>query len=175
MLGKLLAEMNIDLIYGGGNVGLMGILADSVLENGGKCIGVMPERIERLEISHKHLTKLHIVDSMQERKQLMADLAEGFIALPGGFGTLDELSEVMTFNQLRIFDKPIGILNVNRYFDGFLGFLDHCVSENFVRPEHRNNLFVAEDPGELIRMLSNFEPVRIGKWIDDIRNESSNN
>lgn len=174
-LGKLLAKQQMGLVYGGGNVGLMGVLADSVLKHGGTVTGIIPQRIADLEIAHLGLTQLHIVDSMQERKHRMGELSDGFIALPGGFGTLDELSEVMTYNQLRIFDKPVGLLNVNRFFDGLLDFLDHCVTEKFVRTEHRNNVIVSEDAEELVGMMKAYEPVLIGKWIEDIREESKKN
>lgn len=175
LLGKTLAEREIELVYGGGNVGLMGILADSSLQHGGKCIGIIPESIAKLEIAHKGLTQLYIVDSMQERKNLMGEFSDAFIAMPGGFGTLDELSEVLTYNQLRIYDKPIGLLNVKGYFDGLLNFLNHCVDEQFVRIEHRNNIMVSDDPGKLIDLLTRFEPVVIKKWIEDIKEESSKN
>lgn len=174
-LGKMMAENGLDLVYGGGNVGLMGVLADSALEHGGKVIGVIPQSIADLEIAHQGLTELHIVESMQIRKQLMGELSDGFIALPGGFGTLDELSEVLTYNQLRIYDKPIGLLNVNGYFEGLLKFLDHCVEEQFVRQEHRSNIIVRQDATELIVSMKNFEPVIIKKWIEDIRDESTKN
>ncbi len=170
-LGEALVKEEIGLVYGGGNVGLMGFLADAVLEEGGSCTGVIPKSIARLEIAHSGLTELHIVDSMPERKQMMTDLSDGFIAMPGGFGTLDELSEVLTYNQLRIYDKPVGLLNVNGYFNGLLTFLDHCVNERFVREEHRQNIMVSEDPRELIEMMKAYEPVLIGKWIDDIKEE----
>ena len=174
-LGKVLADQQIELVYGGGKVGLMGIIADSMLENGGHCIGVIPKSIADLEIAHHNLTKLHIVDSMHERKLLMGELSDAFIAMPGGFGTLDELSEVLTYNQLRIYDKPIGLLNTEGYFDGLLKFFDHAVYENFVREEHRNNVVVSADPVELIKKLKQIEPVVIKKWIDDIKEESSLN
>ncbi len=174
-LGKLMAEMEIDLVYGGGNVGLMGALANSALNHGGKVIGVIPQSIADLEIAHHGLTQLHVVESMQERKHLMGELSDGFIALPGGFGTLDELSEVLTYNQLRVYDKPVGLLNINGYFEGLLKFLDHCVMEKFVRPEHRNNIKIAERPEELISIMDAYEPVLIKKWIEDIREESAKN
>ena len=172
-LGKVFADQQIELVYGGGNVGLMGTLADSILDNGGVCIGVIPKSIADLEIAHRNLTKLHIVDSMHERKLLMGELSDAFIAMPGGFGTLDELSEVLTYNQLRIYDKPIGLLNIEGYFDGLLKFFDHAVNEKFVREEHRNNVVVSADPVDLIKKLKQIEPVVIKKWIEDIKEESS--
>lgn len=175
LFGKLLALNDITLVYGGGKVGLMGIMADAALENGGKCIGVIPQSIADLEIAHDNLTQLHIVDNMNDRKAMMAELSEGFVALPGGFGTLDELSEVLTYNQLRIYDKPIGLLNINGYFDHLLRFFDHAVEERFVREEHRNNIIISDNPTELLDSLKKYEPILIEKWISDIKDESSLN
>lgn len=175
LFGKLLALNDITLVYGGGKVGLMGIMADAALENGGKCIGVIPQSIADLEIAHDNLTQLHIVDNMNDRKAMMAELSEGFVALPGGFGTLDELSEVLTYNQLRIYDKPIGLLNINCYFDHLLRFFDHAVEERFVREEHRNNIIISDNPTELLDSLKKYEPILIEKWISDIKDESSLN
>jgi len=172
-LGIILADKNIKLVYGGGNVGLMGILADSNLQAKGTCIGVMPGRLIDLEIAHDRLSQLIVVESMNERKAKMAELSEGFIALPGGLGTLDELSEALTYNQLRLYDKPVGLLNINGYFDHLLDFFDYSVEERFVRAEHRNNLIISDDADELIRKMLDYIPVNIGKWIDDIREESS--
>jgi uncharacterized protein (TIGR00730 family) len=173
-LGKVLAENNITLVYGGGKVGLMGVIANSVLENGGTCIGVIPQSIADLEIAHTRLNELHIVDSMAERKDMMAELSDAFIAMPGGFGTLDEMAEILTYNQLRIFDKPIGLYNIEGYFDGLLNFFNHAVEEQFVREEHRSNIVVSTEPMEMIEKLKAYEPVQIGKWIEDIKEESLN-
>ena len=171
-LGRVMAARGIELVYGGGNVGLMGGLAESALDHGGSVTGIIPKSIAELEIAHLGLTNLEVVENMHERKNRMGMLADGFIALPGGFGTLDELSEALTYNQLRIYDKPVGLLNVNGYFNGLLQFLDHCVEEGFVRPEHRQNILVSSKTGELLTLMESFEPVAIGKWIDDIRQES---
>jgi uncharacterized protein (TIGR00730 family) len=171
--GRLLADKNITLVYGGGNVGLMGIMADSNIASQGVIIGIMPKSIADLEIAHNNLTELYLVDSMSERKLKMAELSDGFVALPGGFGTLDELTEVLTYSQLRIFDKPIGLLNINGYFDYFLKFLDQSVIEGFVREEHRENIVVSSDPLDLLEKMSLFEPVHIGKWIEDIKEENN--
>ncbi len=173
LLGKVLTDNNITLVYGGGNVGLMGIIADAVIEAGGKTIGVMPKSIAELEIAHNNLSELYLVDTMAERKEMMAKLSDAFIAMPGGFGTLDELSEILTYNQLRICDKPMGLLNIDGYFDGLLNFFDHAVNERFVREEHRKNIIVSDNPTELINKLNEYEPVQIGKWIKDIKVEAS--
>lgn len=173
LMGKVLAENNIQLVYGGGKVGLMGVMADSALQNGGKVVGIIPQSIADLEIAHLDLTRLEIVDSMSVRKIRMAELSDGFIAMPGGFGTLDELAEILTYNQLRIFDKPIGLFNVNAYFDQLLAFFNHSVAEGFVREEHRNNIAVSDEPLALIQLMQAYQPVVMDKWIDDIKQESS--
>lgn len=173
--GNLLATCNITLVYGGGKVGLMGVLADNALAANGKCIGVIPQSIADMEIAHDHLTELHIVKNMQERKTMMMEMSDAFVALPGGLGTLDELAEVLTYNQLRIFDKPIGLLNVNNYFDPLVKFFDHGVTEGFIREEHRNNIVVSDDIVDLLEKLKAYKPVHIGKWIEEIKEESSLN
>ncbi|MBN1340906.1 MAG: TIGR00730 family Rossman fold protein [Bacteroidales bacterium] len=170
-LGALLAKKNITLIFGGGKVGIMGVIADSMLAAGGACIGVMPENIASLEIAHDHLSELHIVETMPERKNLMATLSDAFIAFPGGFGTLDELSEILTFNQLRISDKPVGILNVNGYFDHLMRFIRHGAEEGFIREEHAKNLIIADHPEELLSRMTNYRPVSMEPWIRDIRKQ----
>jgi uncharacterized protein (TIGR00730 family) len=171
-LGRLILERNIRLIYGGANVGLMQVLADLVLQGGGEVIGIMPRLLVEKEVAHLNLTQMHIVESMSERKSLMVELSDAFIAMPGGFGTLDELAEVITYNQLRLTDKPIGILNIAGYFDPLLTFFDHITSEGFLRPEHRQNLIVDENINGLIMKMMDFKPVAIEKWIEDIKNES---
>jgi hypothetical protein len=171
-LAKLLLERNIRLIYGGANVGLMQILADTMLEGGGEVIGIMPRLLIEKEVAHLNLTKMYVVENMSERKNLMVELSDAFIAMPGGFGTLDELAEVITYNQLRLTDKPIGILNTAGYFDPLLTFFDHITSEGFLRPEHRQNLIVDENVKDLFLKMNDFQPVPIDKWIEDIKNES---
>ena len=169
-LGKLLAKKNIALIYGGADIGIMRILADTVLENGGKVIGVMPKILEDKEITHKHLTELHIVEDMAQRKKMMADLADAFITLPGGFGTLDELSEILTWYQLEITEKPLAIFNINGFFDEFLKFLDTAVEQRFLRIEHRKNIIVEDDEEKLLQKLQNYTPIKIdSKWVDELK------
>ena len=175
MFGQLISKNDLTLVYGGGKVGLMGILADAVIESGGKSIGVIPQSIVDLEIAHDKLTELFIVNSMSERKIKMTELSDAFVALPGGLGTLDELAEVLTYNQLRIIDKPVGLLNVNGYFDPLIQFFDHAVNERFVREEHRSNIFISDNAVELVEMLRDYQPVTIEKWIRDIKDESSLN
>jgi uncharacterized protein (TIGR00730 family) len=171
-LAQTLLEKKIQLIYGGANVGLMKILADTVLAGGGEVIGIMPRRLVENEVAYEGLTKMHIVESMSERKTLMVELSDAFIAMPGGFGTIDELAEVITYNQLRLSDKPIGILNIEHYFDDLLNFFSHAAQEGFLRHEHRKNLIVDDDPAELLRKLALYQPVTIDKWIRDIKEES---
>jgi uncharacterized protein (TIGR00730 family) len=165
----LAAELNrrgIALVYGGGNVGLMGVLADSMLAAGGEAIGVMPQALIDREIGHPGLTELRVVDSMHERKALMAELADAFVAVPGGIGTLEELIEVYTWSQLGIHDKACGVLNVRGYYDSLAAFLDHAVTEGFLRPQHRAVLTVAGEPVELLDRLAGYTPPTVGKWLE---------
>jgi hypothetical protein len=149
-----LAAARVGLVYGGGNVGLMGVLADAVLDAGGEVTGVIPDHLVRRELAHTALTDLRIVGSMHERKALMADLADAFVALPGGWGTLDEFCEVLTWSQLGLHAKPAAILNVDRYYDGLLALFDLATREGFIRPDHLANLLVDDDPSRLIRRLA---------------------
>lgn len=154
---KLLAEKNIDLIFGGGKVGLMGILADTVLENGGKVQGVIPEGLMTEEVAHPGLTQLHIVDTMHLRKELMYNLSDGFVAMPGGFGTLDEFFEILTWSQLGLHKKPIGFLNVNGYFDHLLRHFELAVEEGFVSRDLVNGIVVETDVTILLKKISSNE------------------
>jgi uncharacterized protein (TIGR00730 family) len=166
-LGSLLVQNGITLVYGGASVGLMGRLADTVLSEGGEAVGVIPRALVEREIAHLGLTELHVVDSMHERKALMADLSDAFVALPGGLGTLDELFEVYTWAQLGLHRKPCGLLNVEGYYQDLADFLDHAVGERFVRDEHRDMLIVEEDPATMLERLQGFDPATLTpKWID---------
>lgn len=169
LLGKAIADMGLHLVYGGGNIGLMRVIADSVLDNGGKVTGVMPKSIVEKEIAHLELTELHVVDTMHQRKALMAELSDAFIALPGGFGTCDELFEVLTWNQLEIIRKPLGLLNVDHYYDHLMTFMDHMVEEKFLRAEHRRNVIADSNPDELLRRISGFRFLKAEKWIDRLK------
>jgi uncharacterized protein (TIGR00730 family) len=167
-LGKALAARGVGLVYGGGHVGLMGILADSVLELGGSVIGVIPQALVDKELAQAGLTQLHVVTTMHQRKALMADLADGFMALPGAFGTADELFEILTWAQLGLHAKPIGLLNVAGYFDPLRAWLDHAVREGFLRSAHRQLLLEAEDSERLLDLLEQYRPVaETPKWIDE--------
>ncbi|HEX2224649.1 MAG TPA: TIGR00730 family Rossman fold protein [Thermoanaerobaculia bacterium] len=165
-LGRLLARRGLGLVYGGGNVGLMGILADAVLAEGGEVIGVIPHSLMAREVGHSGLTELRVVDTMHERKALMADLSDAFIALPGGIGTLDEWFEIWTWAQLGLHPKPCGLLDVQDYYSPLLAFLDHMVRERFLRDTHRAFVLVDTDPTLLLDRMAAHEPPAVEKWID---------
>jgi uncharacterized protein (TIGR00730 family) len=166
-LGMLLVQNGITLVFGGATVGLMGRIADTVVSEGGEAIGVIPQALVDREIAHLGLTDLHVVDTMHERKQRMADLSDAFVALPGGLGTLDELFEIYTWGQLGMHRKPVGLMNVEGYFDGLVGFLEHAVAERFVREDHRDMLIVEEEPAPMLERLQSFDPASLTpKWID---------
>ncbi|HET8537876.1 MAG TPA: TIGR00730 family Rossman fold protein [Solirubrobacteraceae bacterium] len=165
-LARLLAERGIGIVYGGASVGLMGLLADTALAAGGEVIGVIPAALQRKEIGHTGLTHLEVVSSMHERKALMAELSNGFIALPGGSGTLEELFEVFTWSQLGLHRKACALLNVAGYYAGLETFLDHAVNERFLRPEHRAMLLCEDTPEAVLDALERFEPPVVDKWLD---------
>jgi uncharacterized protein (TIGR00730 family) len=165
-LGRELVRRNIGLVYGGGNVGLMGIIADAVLKAGGEVQGVIPVNLMALEVGHKGLTKLHVVRSMHERKALMADLSDVFIAMPGGFGTLEEFCEVLTLSQLGLHAKSCGILNVLDYYTPLLRMFDRAVEERFLKQENRALVLAGESPAELLRAIEEWRPVWGEKWLD---------
>jgi uncharacterized protein (TIGR00730 family) len=165
-LGTELARRHIGLVYGGGKVGLMGLLADAVLSGGGEVVGVIPEPLMAREVGHSGLTKLHVVHSMHERKALMADLSDAFIALPGGFGTLEEFCEMVTWTQLGLHAKPCAILNVVGFYSPLLAMFDHLVDERFLNPESRALVLARQSPSELLQALEGWRPVRVEKWLD---------
>ena len=163
-LAGLLARENLELVYGGASKGLMGVLADHMLEFGGTVHGVIPQSLYDKEIAHEDLSELHVVGSMHERKTLMASLADGFIAMPGGFGTLEEIIEAVTWGQLRFHDKPCGLLNIDGYFDGLLQWLDHAVAAGFLRPENRRMLITHDDSAALLARFRRYRPPEVEKW-----------
>jgi uncharacterized protein (TIGR00730 family) len=165
-LGRVLATRGMSLVYGGARVGLMGAVADAVLAGGGHVTGVIPRALVEKEVAHSGLTDLRVVTSMHERKALMADLSDAFIALPGGWGTLDEFFEILTWAQLGIHHKPCGLLNVSGYFDRLLSFLDHTTGEGFVRREHQSMISVSDAPATLLDALVAYEPPHVEKWFD---------
>jgi len=163
--GVLLAKSDIALVYGGGHVGLMGIVADAVLAGGGKAIGVIPRMLWDREVGHRNLTELHIVETMHERKAMMASLSDAFVALPGGLGTLEEIFEVWTWAQLGIHRKPLGFLDVLGFYAPLLSFLDRAVDAGFIRAQYRSMAIVDIDPASLLRRLSEYSPPVVAKWI----------
>ena len=164
-LAGVLVHHDIELVFGGSSVGTMGILADEVLKLGGAVHGGIPRILVEKEVAHDGLTELHVVDSMHARKSMMAALSDGFIALPGGFGTLEEIVEVVTWGQLRFHDKPCGLLNIAGYFDRLLEFLDHTEQEGFLRPESRRMLLCDDTPAGLIRQFERYAAPQVDKWI----------
>jgi len=165
LLARAIARARLRLVYGGGSIGLMGVLAEAALAEGVAVIGVAPRRLLDREVVHRHLTELHVVESMHERKAKMAELSDGFIALPGGYGTLDELFEALTWTQLGYHRKPCGLLNVAGYFDRLAGYLDHALAEGFLIHEHRRMLVVADDPDVMIESLKSAPLPAVSKWI----------
>jgi uncharacterized protein (TIGR00730 family) len=163
-LGHLMASRNIGLVYGGGRVGLMGAIAKAVLDDGGEAIGVIPRFLEKEEIVHRHLTELHVVDTMHQRKMKMAELADGFIALPGGFGTLEELFEMLTWGQIGHHQKPVALLNVSGYFDPLLEMIRRGYEECFIRPEFRDMMIHDSDQMRLLDRMESFQPIKLEKW-----------
>lgn len=166
LLGLTFAKRNIELVYGGANVGLMGTLADAVLNNGGKAIGVLPNFLRSKEIAHKQLTELILVDTMHERKTKMNDLCDGVIALPGGFGTLDELFEMLTWAQLGLHKKPIALLNIGGFYDHLIVFIETMVGKGLLKEVNQQMLLVSDSIEELLDKMENYVPPTVGKWID---------
>lgn len=164
-LGERIVERGLGLVYGGGKVGLMGVVADTVMARGGRALGVIPTFLSSREIAHAGLTEIRVVASMHERKAMMAENADAFIALPGGFGTLEELFEVLTWGQLGLHPKPIALLNVDGFYDALLAFLDHAAAERLLKPEHRALLLVESDPDRILDRLASYTPPAVEKWI----------
>lgn len=163
--GELLAREGIRLVYGGGAVGLMGMVASAAMRAGGEVVGVIPRSLDRREIANRDITQLHVVESMHERKALMNDLSDAFIALPGGFGTFEELCEMLTWSQLGIHSKPVGILNIAGYYDPLLRLFDQAVTERFLRPAHRRLVLDDIEPKSLLTQLRAFSPPQVEKWL----------
>jgi len=168
-LGNRLAKEGLALVYGGGNVGLMGIVADAVLEAGGEVIGVIPEQLVEWEVAHKGLTRLEVVANMHERKARMFDLSDGFVALPGGFGTLDEMFEMLTWRQLGIGDKPCAFLDVDGFYAPLLAMLDRMVEERFLHADQRRDLWHGDDIEALLGWMRAYRPADANKWMDEKR------
>jgi uncharacterized protein (TIGR00730 family) len=164
-MGEAIARRGLSLIYGGGNVGLMGMVADAALAAGGEATGVIPKFLVDKEIAHNGLTQLHVVDSMHDRKALMTELADAFIALPGGYGTLEEFCEILTWAQLGLHQKPQGLLNVEGYYDPLLQLFDRAVTEDFLRSELRSLVLESSSSEDLLDLLANYQPITVEKWL----------
>ncbi len=168
-LGARLARENLQLVYGGGNVGLMGKVADAVLENGGEVVGVIPEQLVQWEVAHKGVTRLEVVGNMHERKARMFDLADGFVALPGGFGTLDEMFEMLTWRQLGLGDKPCAFLDIDGFYAPLMTMLDRMVDQRFLHADQRRDLWHGEDLDALFAWMHGYVPAQADKWLDEKR------
>lgn len=165
-LARILVDNKIDVVYGGASIGVMGALADAVLEYGGAVTGIIPEDLMSKEVAHSRITELKVVASMHERKAVMAEISDGFIALPGGIGTFEELFEILTWAQLGLHRKPVGLLNINGYFDSLIRFLDHAVDEQFLQSHHRSMLIVESEPDRILERFSTYRSPVMKKWID---------
>ena len=166
-MGDRIAREGLQLVYGGGNVGLMGIVADAVLQGGGEVVGVIPEQLVNWEVAHKGLTRLEVVGSMHERKMRMFDLADGFVALPGGFGTLDEMFEMLTWRQLGIGNKPCAFLDVDGFYGPLVAMVDRMVEERFLHPAQREDLWHGDDIDAMLAWMKDYSPASASKWLDD--------
>lgn len=171
-LGTRLAKDGIGLVYGGGNIGLMGAVADAVMQAGGHVTGVIPEQLVQMEVAHNGVTRLEVVGSMHERKKRMFDLADGFVALPGGFGTLEEIIEMLTWRQLGIGDKPCAFLDVAGYWSPIAQMMDRMVADRFLHPDQRRDLWIGDDIGEMLGWMNGYEPVQATKWLNEKRGKS---
>ena len=168
-LGQRIAKEGLRLVYGGGNVGLMGVIANAVLEAGGQVTGVIPQQLAEWEVAHRGLTKLEIVGSMHERKSRMFELSDGFVTLPGGFGTMEEIFEMLTWRQLGIGNKPCAFLDVDGFYAPLIGMIDRMVDERFLHAEQRQDLWHGEDIGTMLEWMQNYQPAQASKWIDEKR------
>lgn len=170
-LGLVLAERRCELLYGGGSVGLMKVIADVMMERQCKVTGTITQHLMDMKVGYDDIDELVVVESMAERKKILEDMADGFIAMPGGLGTMDEFFEVFVLSQLRVFDKPVALYNVNGYYDDIIRFIDHAAKEGFVRKEHAYNLIVSDDPKELLEKMEHFQPTDVTKWVVEIKDQ----
>lgn len=170
-LGQAMADKQCELLYGGGSVGLMKIIADVMMDRKCKVIGTITEHLMDMEVGYNDIDELIVVDSMAERKKILEDMADGFIAMPGGLGTMDEFFEAFVLSQLRVFDKPVALYNVNGFYDDIIRFIDHAAKEGFIRKEHAYNLIVSDDPKELLEMMEHFQPTDVKKWVVEIKEQ----
>ena len=170
-LGHAMADLDCELLYGGGSVGLMKIIADVMMDRKCKVIGTITSHLMDMEVGYNDIDELIVVDSMAERKKLLEDMADGFIAMPGGLGTMDEFFEAFVLSQLRVFDKPVALYNVNGFYDDIIRFIDHAAKEGFIRKEHAYNLIVSDDPKELLEQMEQFQPTDVKKWVVEIKEQ----
>jgi len=170
-LGRVMADQGCELLYGGGSVGLMKIIADVMMENKCRVIGTITQHLLDMRVGHPEIDELIVVGTMAERKKILEDMADGFIAMPGGIGTMDEFFEAYVLSQLRVFDKPVALFNVNGYYDGLVSFINHMAGEGFMRKEHAENLIVSDDPRELLAKMEQFQPADVTKWVVEIKEQ----
>lgn len=170
-LGHVLADQGCELLFGGGSVGLMKVIADVMMERGCKVTGTITQHLLDMHVGHPEIDELIVVESMAERKKILEDMADGFIALPGGIGTMDEFFEAYVLSQLRVFDKPVALFNVNGYYDGIVAFIKHIADEGFMRREHAENLIVSDNPKDLLAKMEQFEPADVTKWVVEIKEQ----
>ena len=170
-LGHAMADQGCELLFGGGSVGLMKVIADVMMERGCKVTGTITQHLMDMHVGHPEIDKLIVVESMAERKKILEDMADGFIALPGGIGTMDEFFEAYVLSQLRVFDKPVALFNVNGYYDGIVAFIKHIADEGFMRREHAENLIVSDNPKDLLAKMKQFEPADVTKWVVEIKEQ----
>lgn len=170
-LGRVLADNNCELLYGGGSVGLMKIIADVMMERRCKVTGTITQHLLDMRVGHPEIDELVVVETMAERKKILEDMADGFIAMPGGIGTMDEFFEAYVLSQLRVFDKPVALYNVNGYYDDIVRFIDKVAHEGFMRKEHAENLIVSDNPKELLEKMARFEPADVKKWVVEIKEQ----
>ena len=170
-LGRVLADNGCELLFGGGSVGLMKVIADVMMERGCKVTGTITKHLLDMHVGHDGIDELIVVESMAERKKILEDMADGFIALPGGIGTMDEFFEAYVLSQLRVFDKPVALFNVNGYYDGIVEFIQHIADEGFMRREHAENLIVSDDASDLLEQMRQFQPADVTKWVVEIKEQ----
>ena len=170
-LGHVLADHGCELLFGGGSVGLMKVIADVMMERGCKVTGTITKHLLDMHVGHNGIDELIVVESMAERKKILEDMADGFIALPGGIGTMDEFFEAYVLSQLRVFDKPVALYNVNGYYDGIVEFIKHIADEGFMRREHAENLIVSDDAKDLLEKMEQFQPADVTKWVVEIKEQ----
>ena len=173
-LGQVLADNGCELLYGGGSVGLMKIVADVMMKRHRRVIGTITQHLLDMRVGHPEIDELIVVETMAERKKILEDMADGFIALPGGIGTMDEFFEAYVLSQLRVFDKPVALFNVNGYYDGIVSFINHVAEEGFMRKEHAENLIVSDDPKVLLEKMEQFQPTDVTKWVVEIKEQVKN-